>query len=162
MTRSEEFVEDVAETFAGSRLLPKRWRVVGPALGAHAERDYALSVPVLMAQVEGALADAMVLKDLVVKEGGRYYPAGEDGGPKLGGDGRRVREVTLGSVKADRRLREGTDLGAAAEFIADSLVARRNAVLRGHDTAYAQAKLSVQALLILTVVAEAVARLEQE
>lgn len=162
VTRSEEFLDDVAETFSGSPFLSKRWRVVEPALGAHLDRDYALSVPVLMAQVEGALADMMMLKDLVVKEGGRYYQAGADGRPKTGRDGKRVREVTLGSVKANAQLREGTELGGAAEFIADSLVTRRNEVLHGHDTAYGRAKLSVQALLILTVVAEAVARLEEE
>lgn len=161
VTRSEWFVEDVAETFASSSLLAKRWRVVGSAIGAHASRDYALSIPVLMAQVEGALADAMMLKDLVVKEGNAYYLVGEDGGPKRGKKDRRLPPVTLGAVRSNADLREGTELGAAAEFIANSLVQRRNEVLHGRDVGYARAKLSVQALLVLTVVAEAVARLEE-
>jgi hypothetical protein len=37
---------------------------------------------------------------------------------------------------------------------------RRNAVLHGHDVAYGQAKFSVQALLIVAILAEGVAELE--
>jgi len=40
------------------------------------------------------------------------------------------------------------------------LVRRRNSVLHGHDPTYGKAKFSVQALLMLTVLTEAVSELE--
>jgi hypothetical protein len=46
------------------RLLGKRWPVIEEALWTHRNRRYLLSVPPLLAQVEGAIADAMILKNI--------------------------------------------------------------------------------------------------
>ena len=58
------------------------------------------------------------------------------------------------------QLEEHPNLIAASEFVANTLVQRRNDVLHGHDLAYGKAKFSVQASLILAVLAEAVSELE--
>ena len=105
----------------------------------------------------------MFLKDLVKKEDGRFFLADENGGFKMSKNGKkRLAPVTLHPAITNAKLDEHPDLAAASEFVADSLVQRRNAVLHGHDLEYGKAKFSVQALLILALLTEAVSELEAE
>ncbi|MBA2617456.1 MAG: hypothetical protein H0U91_04715 [Rubrobacter sp.] len=84
----------------------------------------------------------------------------EYGNFKLNGKRKRLGPVTLGPAIRNAKLNEHENLGAASEFIANTLVRRRNSVLHGHDLTYGKAKFSVQALLMLTVLTEAVSELE--
>ena len=121
-------------------------------------------MPALLAQIEGVLVDLMFLKDLVKKEGNKFYLVDKNGNFKAKERGRnsgqRLPAVTLNHAITHAKLTEHSNLAAASEFLADTLVQRRNAILHGHDLTYGKAKLFVQALLILTVLAEAVAELE--
>lgn len=162
-TRSEVFVEQLAAAVGRSQLLKKRWRIIEPALEAHAARDYELAVPAILAQIEGTLVNLMFLKDLVKrdKNDGKFYLVDENGDYKLNKRGnKRLSAVTLHPAITNAKLDEHPDLGTASEFVAETLVQRRNAVLHGHDLSYGKAKFSVQALLILAVLATAVSEME--
>lgn len=159
-TRSEQFVEQFRYGASESKLLAKRWRIIESAIEAHSLRNYDLAVPALLAQIEGVLVDLMFIKDLVKKEGNKFYLANEYGEFKTDKRGRRLAPITLNPAVTHAKLSEHSNLAAASEFVADTLVQRRNAVLHGHDLTYGKAKFSVQALLILKVLADAVTRLE--
>jgi hypothetical protein len=152
-TASDEFAELLLEEVDGSRMLNKRRRIVEAALEAHQRREYELSIPPLFAQVEGAVGDMMFVKDLVVKTGNTYHLPGSDGVPQK-------RPITLHPVVTKARLAE--DLEAAAEFLSGVLVQRRNEVMHDRDVAYPKAKLSVQALLALAVLARGLGELQEE
>ena len=105
----------------------------------------------------------MFLKDLVLKEGNKYYLLDGPGGqPKVNRRGRRLPAITLSTAVRDANLEDNEeDLAGASEFISGVLVQRRNDVLHGRDVGYAKAKLSVQALLVLAVLAEGFEELEE-
>ena len=159
-TSSEEFVEQLGTLVRDSKLMCKRWRIIEPACEAHAARKYDLAVPAILAQIEGTLVSLMFLKDLVKKENGKFFLVNENGDFKLSKKGKnRLALVTLQHAITNAKLDEHPNLAAASEFIADTLIQRRNNVLHGHDLNYGKAKFSVQALLILAVLAEAVSEL---
>ena len=160
VTRSEQFVEQFRDGVNESKLLTKRWKIIESAIDAHASKNYDLAVPTLLAQIEGVLVDLMFLKDLVKKEKNKFYLVGENGDFKINKHGKRLAPITLSPAITHAKLTEHSNLSAASEFVADTLVQRRNAVLHGHDLNYGKAKLSVQALLILTILADAVTELE--
>lgn len=78
-TRSEEFEGWLEEEMTGSAVLAHRWEAMRQALAAHRRREYMLSIPVLLAQVEGIVGDALVLKNLAAAEGHKLYRLGTDG-----------------------------------------------------------------------------------
>jgi hypothetical protein len=161
LTSSEEFVEQLGTAVGESALLHKRWRIIESACEAHAARKYDLAVPAILAQIEGTLVNLMFLKDLVKKEDGKFFLIDENGDFKpTRNKKKRLPPVTLHPAITNAKLDEHPELAAASEFVADTLVQRRNAVLHGHDLSYGKAKFSVQALLILAVLADAVSKLE--
>lgn len=81
-TCSDEFIEPLLENIGSSKMLGKRSTIIERCLEAHQRREYELSIPSLMTQIEGAVGDAMFLKELVVREGNKYYLLGPDGRPK--------------------------------------------------------------------------------
>lgn len=160
VTRSEEFANDLRAEMEGSTLLRRRWPIVDAALEAHRKKVYALSIPAFLPQIEGAVVDAMFLKDLVIKENRKFYLRGEDGEPKKNRKGNKLPPVTLQKAVDSANLGDDEDLASASDFLASALVKRRNDVLHGRDVAYGKAKLSVQALLVLLVMARGVRDLE--
>ena len=161
-TSSDAFAGPLMEELGSSRMLRRRSRVIELALEAHRRREYELSIPPLFAKIEGAVGDAMFLKDLVLKEGNKYYLLDGPGGqPKVNRNGKRLGPVTLDPAVRNANLEENTNLSAASEFLSGVLVQRRNDVLHGRDVRYGKAKLSVQALLVLAVLAEGFGKLEE-
>lgn len=161
-TSSDQFVDELRCAVEISQMMRKRWRVIERAVEAHASRKYELSVPVFLAQIEGTVGDIMFLKDLVRKEGNKYYLVDECGNFKVNKKGKRLQAVTLAPALKNARLEQQGDLTSASAFMADVMVQRRNDVLHGRDVYYGRAKFSVQALLILTVLAQGLAELEIE
>lgn len=161
VTTSEEYVEELQNLIGTSKLMHKRWRIIESICEAHAAKKYDLAVPATLAQIEGTLVDLMFLKDLVKKKNGKFYLIDEIRDFELKNDRKRKpRVVTLRPAITNAKLEEHPNLAAASGFIANTLVQRRNAVLHGRDLTYGKAKFSVQALLILTVLAEGVSELE--
>ncbi len=162
-TASDSFLENFETAVTESQIMNKRWRFIEAALSAHARRDYALAVPVTLAQIEGTLIDLMFVKDLVERDqDGRFYLIDQDGNWMMTKKDPTQRRgaITLGPAARDANLGEHPDLVASSEFLANILVQRRNSVLHGHDLTYDRAKFSVQAILLLAVLAEAVSELE--
>ncbi len=97
---------------------------------------------------------------LVVKEGNKLYLVDELGNVRVNKNGKRLKPVTFDPALKNARLDDQVNLTAASSFMADVMVQRRNDVLHGRDVSYGRAKFSVQALLILAVLAQGAAELE--
>ncbi len=161
VTRTDDFGEELRDRFGRLRATRRRWPPVEAAFEAHQRGEYLLSIPAMLPQVEGAIVDAMVLKGLTVRKNGRLYLRGDDDRPKKGEkSGKRLPEITLHRAVSNARLEERPELEGVSSFVADSLVQKRNAVLHGRDVRYDKAKLSVQSLLVLALLTEAVGELE--
>lgn len=160
-TCSDEFVEPLLENVSSSKMLGRRSRIIERCLEAHQRREYELSIPSLMTQIEGAIGDAMFLKELVVREGNKYYLVGSDGKPKLNRKNERLPAITLSPAIRNANLDEHPELSDASEFLSSVLVQRRNDILHGRDVRYGKAKLSVQSLLVLSVLSNTFEELEE-
>lgn len=161
LTSSETFEEWLAEEIEGSILLKRRWPIVRQALAAHRRREYVLSTPVLLARIEGVVGDALILKNRVVAKDGKLYRLDNNGNVMLG---RNKRPVELRGLHPLVSLSDFSDheaLEDTASFITDSLAPWRNPILHGRNVQYGTAKLSVQALLVLWLLAIEV-RAEEE
>ena len=161
-TRTDDFGDELRDRFEESVVMSRRWPAVEAAFEAHQRREYLLSIPAMLPQVEGAIVDAMALKDLTVRKNGKLYLRDEDGGLKLNKKDKPLPAITLTSAIQHARLEEHTTLEGTSSFVADSLIQKRNDVLHGRDYRYGKAKLSVQSLLVLTILAEAVSKIEED
>ena len=81
-TRSDNFGDELRDYFQSSVTMGRRWHVVEAALEAHQRREYLLSVPAMLPQVEGAIVDAMVLKGFTIKKNGKLYLRNDEGKSK--------------------------------------------------------------------------------
>lgn len=154
-TRTSEYREQLASTFGQTERLGQRWKIVGPALNAHVRREYALSIPAFLTQLEGMATDLLILKGRAVFQGKKLL-AKEEGAVKRQ-KRRPGKAVVLSGLDAKlrhsgyERMEEVRD---AADFILNSLVHLRNAILHGSRTSYMSAKLSVQLLHLIGTYAQ--------
>jgi hypothetical protein len=161
ITSSETFQEWLAEGIQESRLLKPRWPIIEQALAAHRRREYVLSTPVFLAQIEGTIGDAMILKNRVVARDGKLYLLDNDGELKLNKKGRPIEIRGLHSLVDLSDFSDHEALEDAASLLTDSLAPWRNAILHGRNVKYGRAKLSVQALLMLWLLATEVRAFEE-
>lgn len=148
-TRSSEFEEELRAPFERSRLLRRRWPIIRAVLGAHRGRQYALAVPVLMAQIEGIVADSMVFQGLVVRRGHKVFRRGPGGKPLLDKNGKPIEIKGLDPLVRQSRLQQHPLLADLATHIADVLAPDRNGVLHGANTSFGTAKQAVRCLLVV-------------
>lgn len=160
-TCSDEFVEPLLENVSSSKMLGKRSRIIERSLKAHQRREYELSIPSAMTQIEGVIGDAMFLKELVVREGNKYYLVGPDGAPKRDRNDKRLGPISLSPALRNANLDEHPLLADASDFLSGVLLQRRNDILHGRDVGYGKAKLSVQSLLVLSVLTDTFDELEE-
>ena len=151
LTRSDGFGKQLRERLLASSVLRRRWPIVDEALRAHKQRNYVLSIPPLLAQVEGIIADALILKNLVKPKGKKLLARQADGSLKRGKDGDAVELRGIGSLVTHSDFQSDLALKDTASFLTTQLVGNRNAILHGRDTSYGRAKLSAQILLVLLV-----------
>ena len=149
LTSSETFETWLAEEIEGSRLLKPRWPVIKQALAAHRRREYVLSTPVLLAQIEGIVGDAMILKNRVVARNGKLFRLDNNGQIELNVKGRPIELKGLHSLVDLSKFADHEALEDAASFLTDSIAPWRNAILHGRNVRYGRAKLSVQVLLMV-------------
>jgi hypothetical protein len=81
ITRNSDFKIELGKHFQNTSILGRRWRIIEAALESHVQRGYLLSIPTLLAQVEGMLADALVINQIVYIKNGKVY-AQQSGGRK--------------------------------------------------------------------------------
>lgn len=162
--RAAWFREELQETIAGSKVLKRRWKIVGPALAAHLRREYTLAIPALLTQLEGMIGDALILKGGVCARGHKLYVRGPDGALQLHKKGKHAGKPI--EVKGLDELVRRTgflhheELDRASELITTTMVGDRNAILHGRRTGYGKAKLSAQILLLLYVLAREIGAFE--
>ena len=131
VTRSASFGEELRDSVLSSSGLRRRWPVVWDILSAHTDRRYILSVPCLLAQVEGVFSDMLVLKAMAVSEGGRLYARAKDGSKKLGRQGRPIELTGLSRKIYHSKFRNHPVLSIAVYAALDKLVPDRNQILHG-------------------------------
>lgn len=161
-TRTDDFGDELRDRFKESVVMSRRWPAVEAAFEAHQRREYLLSIPAMLPQVEGAIVEAMILKDLTIRKNGKLFLRDENGGLKLNKNNKPLPAITLNSAVQNAQLEEHPTLEGTSSFVADSLIQKRNDVLHGRDYRYGRAKLSVQSLLVLTILAEAVSEIEED
>ncbi len=138
-TRSAEFASALLQRVEGSRTLQRRAPILQPAYNAHCEREYALSVPVFYAQLEGILTDLLVLEGLARRRGHRAH---KRTGGELRGLGPKARHYSKGESVMRQFL---------TQELLEGLVPDRNGVLHGSKTSYRQARRSSHLLLLIDV-----------
>jgi hypothetical protein len=162
LTCSDEFRRELLENFRDSSILKRRQDVVDSALVAHCERRYMLSIPVLLAQLEGMFTDALIVKGTVVRKDKKLYAKDKLGNLKLNRKGKPIELRGLGEAIQHADIGDEEDLYTLAKFITDYLIPERNAIMHGRAVSYDRAKLSVQLLLTIYVLSLEFAWLEPE
>lgn len=82
-TRKDAFREEMKDYFMQSVSLKRRWPIIDSALSAHRSKGYLIAIPALLSQIEGALADALLLKGTILVRNGKLYRKGPDNKPAL-------------------------------------------------------------------------------
>jgi hypothetical protein len=160
ITQSQELNNELDNLFQNSKLLKPRWKIVDSAFKAHQQREYALSVPAILPQIEGILADLLVIKELAIIENSKVYAIDKNGQKILNKNGDFIRIGGLTQLVHTSELKDDDDLGKLAEYLANQLIGDRNNILHGRNLSYNKAKLSTQTVLTLLVLATEVAYLE--
>ena len=158
-TRRAEFEQNLQQLFQQSSVLPRRWPIVSQAIKAHRRREYNISIPALLAQVEGIVGDALILNGLIASKGHKLYMKEANGKLKRDKNGKLVEVRGVGVLIQRSSWQTHPALQGAADLITTQLAGERNHILHGRKTNYGAAKLSVQGLLLLLVIsAEVVAK----
>lgn len=147
-TRETHFGEELLQRLAGSQTLRRREPILRSAYAAHMSRDYALTVPVFYAQLEGVLTDLLIVEGLARRRGRR---AVRRTGAELRGLGPKAMQYGKG---------ESTVRKFVTREILEDLVPERNGVLHGSKTWYRQARRSARLLLLIDVLTKIVVTLE--
>lgn len=159
-TLGPAFEEELREVFEASRVVRRRWPIVRSALGAHRRREYTLSVPALLAQIEGMVADALIFRQLVVRRGSKIYRLDAAGKILKNAKGDRAEVKGLDPLIRQSGYQNDPALKDLALHIVDRIAPMRNGVLHGGRTDYGTAKESVRALLVIRVLCEVFRQLE--
>lgn len=159
-TRGSVFTAELERLYEGSKVLSGRGKIVSRALIAHQERNYLLSIPTLLAQLEGTLGDAMIVKNLAKPVGGKLFKLDANGKVKLDKKGKAMAFSGVGAIIDAKGFNHQiiADLALAAS---NRLVSERNAVLHGRKTNYGKAGTSLRALIALYVMTKEVLAFEQ-
>lgn len=151
-TRNPQFEHKLKQNFQESSVLRRRWHIVEQAIKAHRRREYNIAVPALLAQIEGLIGDALILKGLVVSQGHKLYAKGPDGKPQPDKKGNPIEVRGVGTLIQRSTWQTHPALQGVAELISTQLAVERNHILHGRKTNYGSAKLTVQGLLLLFVI----------
>lgn len=162
MMRSDEFVKTLEACFQSSSVLRRRWRIIQQALIAHNKKNYSLSIPTLLAQVEGMFTDALVLKGIVIKVNGKVCVKDSTGKPKLNKNSKPIELHGLGQKVQNSDLTAELLLQDLAQFFTSRLIRERNDIMHGHHITYDTAKRSAELILNVYVLAAEFAEFESE
>ncbi|MCC6567536.1 MAG: hypothetical protein IT298_17400 [Chloroflexi bacterium] len=161
IARRQDFVDELNAKFTRSKTLARRRHIIKQAIQAHVERNYAISIPTLFAQIEGILTDAMVLKQLVVREKGEVFTKGAAGDKKLLASLSRKKQH-LEKLNAEQILPALMDVVSSHVSPQTDFVKARNAILHGSSISYDRAGLSVTLILIANYLASEFEKYESE
>lgn len=145
---SKQALRDLMQEWSECHLLRRRAHILEAAIRAHLRRDYAVTVPVLLASIEGVIADLHVPKGRMVQADVERYLAetfASDAAPERWSS--QLNEATRSVI---------VDAMVGRFFHGDPLPKeiRRNAVLHGADVAYDTEANSLKAILMLDLIRE--------
>lgn len=152
VTSSESFVGSLLDLITGSKTLSRRRAVIRAALRAHVQRNYVLSIPPLLAQVEGVFGDLLVLMRVAKPRKGRLYLLNQRGRP--------TQELRGAGTLVNTYKRQAPEVPAFVEGILDVFLPTRNPILHGRNSSYGRARISVQVVLLLFMLAREVVEFE--
>lgn len=160
-TRQSAFREELQSRIEQATVLKRRWPVIDRALRAHRDKDYLLSIPALLPQVEGAMRDALLLKGSLLARKGKLYRKDPNGsGPKLDKHGKPIEISGANAMLQGSPLAQHPLLQMVSDVLTNGLLTERNDILHGRKLNYKSAGLSVRALLILSAIAPDLAAFE--
>jgi hypothetical protein len=149
LTQQNSFSDELKERIQGSAMLKRRWSIIEPALSAHRDGNYVLSIPVLFAQIEGILGDALILNHKAISKGGKLLLLDSKRKIKMK-NGRPMELNGISAIIDQPYFRRISRLEVIIKLLRDDkIVQERNAILHGRRTSYGRAKLSTQALLLI-------------
>lgn len=149
LTRQNWFRDELKERFQNSAMLRSRWKILEKAWEAHQRRDYILSIPVFLTQIEGILGDALVLNHCARSKNGKLFKLDSDG-TILIENGKQKEIIGISSIIEHPYFSRISRLDEAIKFLRkDEIIVERNAILHGRKVSYGRAKLSTQSLLLI-------------
>jgi len=149
-TRKPAFEEKLKYLFEKSSVLRRRWPIVSQAIKAHRRHEYNISIPAILAQIEGIIGDALILNGLVARKGHQLFEK-KDGKLKLDKNKKPIAIRGVGTLIQRSSWQTHPGLQGVADLITTQLAGERNHILHGRKTNYGAAKLSVQGLFLLLV-----------
>lgn len=158
---SSEFLESVEQAATNSAVVKRRWHILEKGLHHQRRRDYVVSIPVLMPQFEGLLADTLILRSLVERDGTKLYeldPA--TGARRPNKKGGPIEVNGLNALITKSNYAGSPELGFLADHVSNRLCGQRNGVLHGANTTYGNAKLSVSLSVLIATMIDAITELE--
>jgi hypothetical protein len=165
-TCSEDFGSTLLGHLNASLTLSGRAPIVEAALDAHRNGNDMLALPALFAQLEGTIADTLIVRQLAVRQGDSLYEIDPATGairetPNKQG---KLQKVKFPGLKATAQHVEWTQhpvVTALADHISDKLSEERNKILHGIVTDYADPARSARVLMSLSGYAQVLSTLEQ-
>lgn len=161
LSKTDDFTRELETAFLGSVILRDRWPVVAEALAVHQEGRYLLSIPALLAQTEGVVGDALVLKGIVRPIKGKLYVKDVRGRRQRNSAGQFVTISGASELAARARKLDHETLNSVADYMTTIFVGSRNQILHGRKPKYRSPKLSVQSVFALYMLSGAVREFEE-
>lgn len=160
VTRGADFEARLRRLLQRSPRLRRRSATLLRAIQAHRERDYLVSVHLLLPEVEAVFTEVLRRHRLVTARGRKLYAIHADGRPRLDRRNNQIelmslhRKVDHFKVAGPLRIRERDRLKTVLETTFDRWIPERDAILHGAKAKYGTAKRSTQLLLLLYVLAK--------
>ena len=151
ITRKESFYEELIDLFNDYSILKGRKEIIDSAYSAHKNRNYLLSVPVLLTQIEGIINEMLILRGEAKLIEGKFYARNKDGSLKLNKNNNPIMLTGLKWKIDHSKFKNDEVLKGIANSLSDKLIFERNEILHGQGVNLIKPKLSTQCLLIIFV-----------
>jgi len=151
VTRSESFYKELISFFQSSPILGERKEIIDSAYLAHKKRNYLLSVPVMLTQIEGIISQMLILRGEAKVIEGKFYARNSDGSLKLNKNENPIKLTGLKWKIDHSKFKDDENLSGIANSISNKLIFERNEILHGQSIEHIKPKLSTQCLLIIFI-----------
>jgi hypothetical protein len=143
-------LQQVIRTWNGSPMFRSRMEHIKQALDAHIERRYSLSIPVLVAQIEGIATDIVKSRNISNVKLGKSKAVVKE---VVSGKGTPLNHAMYDSLVSfmDKTLYEHTDFRKDYSSIRKSTKLSRHGILHGVQLKYANHGNSLKAFLVLDI-----------
>lgn len=140
-TKQKWFQDQLLTNIRDNSVISRRAQIIEKALDAHSKRDYLISVPLFLTQIEGIFGDYLIHRELLTQRYSRLY---DDENKELSGIIPLINY--LNSKQPDNPFK-----AIESALKEDKLSNNRNAILHGRNCSYGKAKLSTRVLLLLWI-----------